>query len=506
MKVESKVGLLSSLTSFRLTKRLLLAMIKKCATDGDKRLNIALDLIAGRRSSACKTCRVSARLIRLVLALGAKSFGTTLDAVKQGLHDSIFRRSMSSIICGVARFGVNKPFTPGAPFHVVWNVTKACNLKCKHCYESAGEKGLHELSTVEALECIDKLADAGVVFLAFSGGEPTIRPDILTLIRRATERGIYVAIATNGISFSNHERVRIFKEAGLKFVQVSLDGANAKTHDSFRGVLGAFERTITGIQNCVAEDLFVEISTTMTRSNLLEIQDIITLCEDLKAKWLMLYNLVPVGRGTELTNVDLSPSEREYILEMLWDRISNEHDSPLEVLTTAPQLGRLAFDANQQEGKQDSLVAPTHFSNTRLPSQMQNLTEFIGGCGAGRFYVAIEPNGDIYPCVFFPHTEAMRVGNILDDDIEAVWTHSPLLQRLRNKDLLKDECGSCEKRYVCGGCRARAISYFGDELAPDPGCIHNKKHWDRISGSCASELEFLLHVSSTLSKPNFRGG
>ena len=506
MKVESKVRMLSSLTSSRFAKRLLLAMTKKCTIDGDKRLIIALDLIAGRRSSACRTCRVSARLIKLLLRLGAKSFGTTMDAVKQGLHDDIFRRSISSIICGLAKFGVNKPFTPGAPFQVVWNVTKACNLRCKHCYESAGEKGLYELSTAEALVCIEKLAEAGVVFLAFSGGEPTARPDILTLIRRATEQGMYVAVATNGISFSNPERVRMFKDAGLKFVQVSLDGANAQTHDNFRGVPGAFEKTIAGIQNCVAEDLFVEISTTMTRHNISEIQDIIALCEDLKARWLMLYNLVPVGRGTELTNVDLSPSEREYILEMLWDRISKENDSSLEVLTTAPQFGRVAFDVNKQGIGQDSIVVPTHFSNARLPSQMQNLTEFIGGCGAGRFYVAIEPNGDIYPCVFFPHTDAMRVGNILEDDIEMIWAQSPLLQRLRNKDLLKDECGSCEKRYVCGGCRARAISYFGDELAPDPGCIHNKKHWDKIAGVCASELEFLLHVSHSLSEPNFMGG
>ena len=506
MKTGSKVDILTSLTTFRLMKHLLGVITRNCESDGDTHLNVALDLIAGKRNSSCGMCRISAVLTRIVLAIGAKVFGTTLATVQDCLKDNIFRRSMSSIVSGLARFGVTRPFTPGAPFQVVWNVTRACNLRCKHCYENAGQKGPDELSTREALETIDRLADAGVVFLAFSGGEPTVRPDILSLIRRATERGMYVAVATNGISFSNPDRVRMFRDAGMKFVQISIDGANAKTHDEFRGVSGAFEKTISGIKNCVAEGLFVEVSTTVTRHNIGEIHDVIQLCEDLKVRWLMFYNLVPVGRGIELIDMDLTPDDREYLLDILWKRMNDPQKTSLEVLTTAPQLGRVAYDANLVCLDKDEVVAPTHFSNARLPSQMKGLTEFIGGCGAGRFYVSIEPNGDIYPCVFFPHTKAMRVGNILRDDFESIWINSPLLQRLRNKDLLRDECGSCERRYVCGGCRARAIAYFEDELAPDPGCIYNKKHWDRLSGVCTSELEFLLRVSSVVAQANFVEG
>jgi len=487
-------------------KNLLVAITKRCQSDGDTHLNVALDLIAEKRNNACTRCRISAVLTRAMLAIGSKVFGTTFDDVKEALNDNIFRRSMSSIVSGLARFGMNRPFTPGAPFQVVWNVTRACNLKCKHCYENAGQKELDELSTGEALKTIDKLADAGVVFLAFSGGEPTIRPDILTLIRRATQRGMYVAVATNGVSFSNPNQVKLFKDAGMKFIQVSIDGANPKTHDEFRGVPGSFTKAITGIKNCVAEGLFVEVSTTVTRHNITEIHDVIELCEDLKVRWLMFYNLVPVGRGTELIHMDLTPDEREYLLEVLWERITSKQDSSLEVLTTAPQFGRLAYDANSKGIKTDEVVTPTHFSNARLPSQMSGLAEFIGGCGAGRFYVSLEPNGDIYPCVFFPHIDTMRVGNIATDDFESLWIHSSLLQRLRNKDILKDACGSCEKRYVCGGCRARAISYFGDELAPDPGCINNKENWDKLAGTCTSELEFLLQVSKSFTQANFTEG
>lgn len=506
MQTDSKVNILAGLTTFRLMKHILAVITRKCRADGDTHLNVALDLIARNRSTACMACKISAAFTRTILAIGSKVFGTTLEAVEEGLNDSTFKRSMSSIVGGLARFGVTKPFTPGAPFQVVWNVTRACNLKCKHCYESAGRKDHDELSTIEALRTIDKLADAGVVFLAFSGGEPTVRPDILTLIHRAAERGIYVAVATNGISFSNPERVRMFKDAGMKFVQVSIDGAHAKTHDEFRGVSGAFDKTIAGIKNCVAEDLFVEVSTTVTRHNISEIHDVISLCEDLRVRWLMFYNLVPVGRGTELIDMDLTPDEREYLLEVLWNRIVSPQKSSLEVLTTAPQLGRVAFDANLQNKDQKEVVTPTHFSNARLPVQMKGLTEFIGGCGAGRFYVALEPNGDIYPCVFFPHIEAMRVGNIASDDFQTLWTHSPLLQRLRNKDHLKGACGTCEKRYVCGGCRARALSYYGDELAPDPGCIQNRDYWDKLRGTCTSELEFLLRASRFIAQPNFAEG
>ena len=506
MTADPKVDILTSLTSFRLMKHLLGVITTYCESDGDTHLNVALDLIAGKRSSSCIMCKVSATLTRIVLAIGARVFGANLATVQEGLKDDIFRRSMSSIVSGLARFGAKRPFTPGAPFQVVWNVTKACNLRCKHCYESAGQKGPDELSTEQALQTIDKLADAGVVFLAFSGGEPTVRPDILALIRRAAEHGMYVAVATNGLSFSNPEHVRLFKDAGVKFVQVSIDGANAKTHDEFRGVSGAFERAISAIKNCVAEDLFVEVSTTVTRHNISEIHDVISLCEDLKVRWLMFYNLVPVGRGIELIDMDLTPDDREYLLDVLWERMNDPQKTSLEVLTTAPQLGRVAYDANLACSNKDEVVAPTHFSNARLPAKMRGLTEFIGGCGAGRFYVSIEPNGDIYPCVFFPHIEAMRVGNIVKDDFESVWVNSHLLQRLRNKDLLKDECGSCEKRYVCGGCRARAIAYFGDELAPDPGCINNKDHWDKLTGVCASELEFLLRVSSFVAQANFVEG
>jgi radical SAM protein with 4Fe4S-binding SPASM domain len=279
--------------------------------------------------------------------------------------------------------------------------------------------------------------------------------------------------------------VREFKRAGLRFVQISLDGANSETHDSFRGVPGSFEKTILGIKNSVAEDLFVEVAMTATHHNLVELHDTITLSRNLGVRWFMVYNFVPTGRGLDILDADLTPNEREGMLQKILEMATSKNPEDMEVLSTAPQLGRLARMAASRmctpsSPSADNQVYPTHFFNARLPAQMKELSEFIGGCGAGRFYVAIEPNGDIFPCVFFPHIPEVRIGNILKDDFHDLWTSSDILRDLRNKDLLKGACGSCEHRNVCAGCRARALGYFGDYLGPDPGCIYNHDAWQSL--------------------------
>ena len=126
-------------------------------------------------------------------------------------------------------------------------------------------------------------------------------------------------------------------------------------------------------------------------------------------------------------------------------------------------------------------MIPTHFYNPEYDSPtVEQLSDFIGGCGAGRFYMSVEPNGDLYPCVFFPHKDEVKVGNLLEDDFEDIWKNNELLKTLRNKEILDGHCGECESRNICGGCRARAYNYFGDISAPNPGCINNIAEWNKI--------------------------
>ena len=467
MKTETEVSVLKSTIGNPVVRNILKPFCKYCEKDGKNRIEVAIELYTGQRNDACIACKFASRIIRKVLIKGGEAFGVGEEEIKEKFKDSYWAKALASTVKGITYFGVRRPFTAGAPFQIVWDVTTACNLKCKHCYSSSGKKREDELDTKDAKKAIDIMARAGVTILAFSGGEPLVRKDIFELAKYAANHGMYVAMATNGTLITK-EVARKMKESGIKFVQISLDGATPEVHDEFRGIKGAFERTIEGIKNCVAEGFFVEVSTTATRFNYKQIPDIIRLCEKLKVNWLMIFNFVPTGRGRFIIENDLTPEEREELLKLLWNESKK---ASIEILSTAPQFARVAL---QEEMGQDSLTMPTHFYNPKLQGQLVNLAEFIGGCGAGRFYVAMEPNGDLQPCVFFP----VKIGNILEDDFEELWRKNKLLEELRNKDLIK-KCGECEYRYYCGGCRARAYGYFGDHLMPDPGCIRNKEYYEK---------------------------
>lgn len=444
-------------------------MSKYCETDKKNRLEVALELYVGERDDACTYCKIAKKPLASILKRGAKSFGVTEEEMKKTFKNPYWRKGLSCVVKGIADFGVKKPFVPGAPFQVVWDVTNACNLKCQHCYAQAGKVSGDELTHEEALRVVDKLATMGIPVLALSGGEPLVRPDILDIARRGADHGMYVSIATNGTLITK-EKARRMKEAGVSYLQISVDGADAATHDNFRGIPGAFDKTIQGVKNAVAEGFFVSVATTATKKNLTQIPKIIDLCDSLGVNWFMVYNFVPTGRGKLIIENDLSPQEREDLLVMLFNKLK---ETDVEILTTAPQYARIAL---QNCGEGGPLVVPTHFSNPQVDGSLFSLTEFIGGCGAGRFYMAIRANGNIEPCVFFP----LRVGNVRTDDIEDIWRNNKVFAELRNKDILEDNCRSCDYRYHCGGCRARAYGYFGNYKAPDPGCINNVAYYNEI--------------------------
>jgi len=437
-----------------------------------KRLNVALDLYVGELENACVKCRAAASIISRILKRGGKALGMDEDAVRERFKDKHWRKGLICVLRGIEKFGVRRPFVPGSPFLVVWDFTYKCNLRCKHCYAAAPyPRASKELNTRDAMLVVDKLADADVPILAFSGGEPLMRKDFFDIASYAADKGMYVGVATNGTLISEDVAARM-RDAGVKFVQISLDGASAETHDAFRGVSGAFEKTLEGIKNVVAagDDIFVDVSTTITRFNIEEVPKIIELCDELGVRWFMGFNFVPSGRGVEIVEYDLSPEERETLLNMLLDKRDEmqARGSSLDVLTTAPQYARVALQ--RLKGDEEEILVPTHFYNPRLSGKLQGLAEFIGGCGAGRCYIAVEPDGTLMPCVFFK----LPLGNIMKVDFEEFWASNEILNDLRDRSKLKGHCSVCKFRYYCGGCRARAYGYTGDYLAGDPGCILNR--------------------------------
>jgi radical SAM protein with 4Fe4S-binding SPASM domain len=444
------------------TKWMLRTALERCRKCDKTHLETALNDYVGRDYPKCLSCDFYSTIIRFWINFLAASLGIERNRVSKLLADSYTRRAMRSIISGLIHFGMKRPLLVHAPFLVVWNFTYKCNLNCKHCYSDAGNSPRQELSTSEAIQVVDQIADFGVTSLAFSGGEPLMRKDFFEVATHATESGLYVSLATNG-TLLDKERARILKKIGLNYVEVSLDGANPKTHDGFRGKTGSFEQALNGLKNCVKEDICTCLAVTATRNNLTEIPSVLALAEKIGIDRFTLFNFVPTGRGKDILELDPSPEEREEILELLNKKLSE--GSQIAVLTTAPQLARVAL---QSPSTQEDMVVPlAHMEAAKIGKKAKALADFIGGCGAGRFYCAISPEGNVQPCVFLPIT----VGNLKAERLEDIWFDSSVFDALRDRGNLKGRCGRCEFKFVCGGCRARAFAYHNDYLMSDPGCI-----------------------------------
>ncbi|MEM4890451.1 MAG: radical SAM protein [Nitrososphaerota archaeon] len=414
------------------------------------------------KSSVSFSCVLDYYFCKLLFGAAMKFMHIRQEEFELGIRDPAIRRGLELVLRSLLRYGVTVPQKLAAPFLIVWNFTNACNLKCVHCYQSAGPTpGSDELTSKERVEVIRQIDEMGIPVVALSGGEPTIHPDFLRVVEEGARRGIYMAVATNGIKFADDEFARRAIEAGLRYVEVSLDSTEPGEHDGFRGVRGAWELAVKGIRNIVKYGegrVSIGIAATVTKLNKGRIEDMVRLGEELGVNRVVFFNFIPTGRGKEAVELDLSPEEREDVLRRIYRESAR---SSIQVVSTAPQLARVSWQMSRGED-----VLPTHFTIPNS-STLRAVAEFIGGCGAGRIYMAIQPDGTVTPCVFMP----IPVGNLRRDRLQDIWENSKTINDLKNKDLLKGPCGSCEYRYVCGGCRARAYAYFGDYLAADPGCL-----------------------------------
>ena len=436
-----------------------------------KRIEKAFGIYAGVENGNVMD-RVYAGIIGGAIERGAKKFGIRGETIKEFLKDSYIRKAFAVIIGSIAEYGITRPQKLVAPFMVVWDFTKQCNLKCKHCYANAtSEPAEDELTLEERKEIIDQLDEAGVAAISFSGGEPLVNKDFWEVARYAHSKGFYLSVATNGTLISKENANRL-KEVGIRYVEVSLDGPDAETHDEFRGIKGAFERAVNGIENARDAGLSTGIATTVTHYNLDRVPEIIKLARKLKVDRFIVFNFIPTGRGKDMAREDLTSEERENLMNYLYEEWQN---GEMQIFSTSPSYARISI--TRKEGK----ISPTHFAEMELPAEFggaaKALTEFIGGCGAGRIYCSIEHNGDIQPCVFIP----IKVGNALRDGFVNVWKNNETMKILRNRDAANYVCNSCSFRYVCGGCRARAYAYFGNILASDPGCIMMKKDREKAT-------------------------
>jgi len=450
-------------TKTPVTKALIKKLAEEIESNGRKTTVAfeALRLIAEHDANSCLTARFYSKILSLVFKAAIAYFHGKEEEVAEALKDSAVRRGLALVLEGLALYGVTVPQKLPAPFLIVWNFTNACNLRCKHCYQRAGLPLSTELTLQEKLNVIKQLDQTGVAAVAFSGGEPTIHPHFPAVLKAAADAGMYTALATNGLIFAERSFAEKLKKLGLRYVEVSVDSADPEKHDQFRGVKGAWEKAVRGLRNAVELGFSTAMATTVTRLNIDEVDDILGLAEEIGVQRVVFFNFIPVGRGEDMKNLDLMPEEREELLKKIY--LENQKRR-LEIYSTAPQFARVScILSNGRE------IAPTHFYVKGDPI-ISSLAEYIGGCGAGRIYAALQPNGDVTPCVFIP---SIVVGNIAETPFKKIWSETEVFMTLRDRERLKGICGACPYKYVCGGCRARALAYTGDILGPDPGCILN---------------------------------
>lgn len=373
----------------------------------------------------------------------------------------------------VAEYGLTLPQRFSAPLFAVWNFTNKCNMKCLHCYQDAGGKGLpNELSREERLALVEELAREYMAMISFAGGEPLIDPDIWPVLERCHHHGIHTSLATNGSLITPEVAARL-AALECKYIEISLDSVSAERHDAFRGQPGAWERTVRGMRNVVAQEgLRLGIAMCITQKNYGEVDDMLRFAVDLGAKVFAYFNFIPVGRGLEMAHEDLTPLQRERLLQKLNEWMQSRK---ISIMSTSPQFGRIALACPP-----DSSLQPCSHLGGAGGTKARVVAKYLGGCGAGRCYVAIEPDGTVTPCVYLPHRV---MGNVRQRRFIDIYRNNDFIDLICDRDRRARHCEVCEFKHYCGGCLARADAYYGALNAGDPGCLFNAKHWDAIAAS-----------------------
>ena len=344
---------------------------------------------------------------------------------------------------------------------VVWNSTKTCNLKCRHCYMSSDNKKYqNELTTQEAKNFIDDLADFHVPVLLFSGGEPLIRPDFFELAEYAQAKGVRPTLSTNGTLITREVAQRI-KDIGVGYVGISLDGLQ-DVNDQFRGVEGAFQKAMAGIQNCVAVGQRVGLRFTINHHNIQELENIFDFIERENINRVCFYHLVYSGRGTAMKNQDVTAEESRRAMDIIIRRTKDFEDRGLEkeILTVD----------NHCDGVYMYLKALSE-GNDQQAAQIKKYISMNGGNRSGIAFGEVDPFGYVHPDQFTQHH---TFGNVRDRKFSEIWqdTSNPIMAGLKDrKPLLKGRCSQCRFLENCNGnFRTRAEAVTGDFWESDPSC------------------------------------
>lgn len=379
--------------------------------------------------------------------------------------------SVTKLLCDTEYFGDSLRYSQGSMGQVhgaseghgpvvVWNSTRTCNLKCIHCYSNSESKKYEgELDTIEALRFIDHLAEFKVPVILFSGGEPLLREDLMTLAAHAKSRGIRPTISTNGTLLDRELAVSL-KDLGIGYIGVSLDGIG-ENNDRFRGREGAFAAALAGIRSCREAGQRVGLRFTINRHNYSELDAIFDLIEEENIPRVCFYHLVYAGRGSKMVDEDITRDEARQALDLIMERTMDFHRRGIqkEILTVDNHADGVYIYLKLKEKDQERA------------RQVLELLRLNGGNRTGIAIGAVDWYGNVHPDQF---TQNHTFGNVRDRKFGDIWTDTsqPVLAGLKNrKPLLKGRCAACRWLDVCNGnFRARAEAVTGDFWESDPAC------------------------------------
>ena len=366
-----------------------------------------------------------------------------------------------------------------SPFLIIWETTQACDLTCAHCRLSAQpERAPNELTTAEAEDVLRQAKQLGTPIFILSGGDPLKRPDLFHLIRTGADLGLRMATIPAATALLSEGIVRKLKESGLSQMAQSLDFPAESLHDGFRGVPGAYAKTMQAIEWAHKYKLPVQINTTLCAQNASHVREMAELVTRLGIVFWEVFFLVPMGRGSALEG--LTAEQCEELFEILYE--VQKTSRFLVKVTEAPHYRRYVTQREWAEegaaGNGGAAPAVSHGKAATLQNLPRQLIRTEGpghsiglatqGVNSGKGFLFISHEGEVFPSGFLPIT----AGNVRDSSLVSLYRESELFRELRTPELLKGICGHCEFNRVCGGSRSRAYALTGDYLAADPWCAY----------------------------------
>jgi radical SAM protein len=356
------------------------------------------------------------------------------------------------------------------PFIVIWELTRACQLKCLHCRaEAQYRRDPRELSFEEGMALIDQIREMNNPMLVFTGGDPLMRQDVFDIAEYAVKKGVRVSMTPSATPNVTKEAIEKAKQVGLARWAFSLDGPNAEIHDHFRGTSGSYDLTIERIKYLHELEIPVQINTVISRYNIDYLEEMAQVVEELKCVLWSVFFLVPTGRGQEKDMI--SPVEHEKVFTWLYN-LSKKVS--FDIKTTAAQhYRRVVIQQKMKEAKDqnEDIQYLDALTQQGLTGSIDGLGRAPKGVNDGNGFVFISHVGDVYPSGLLP----VKAGNVREQPLAEIYRESPIFKDLRNPDKYKGKCGQCEFRYVCGGSRSRAFAMTGDYMESEPFCVYIPK-------------------------------